>query len=122
MRTLKKRFLNSKTKICFELDVETKMVNATKMAAPYGKSTNAWLRNKTTKAFIEKLKRDVFTTSDFVIIRRGGFAPGIWLQEELAVEFARWLDPDFAIELNAERIFIENVIQKPWITTEKNGL
>lgn len=33
-------------------------------------------------------------------IQKGGNAPGSWMHEDLALEFARWLNPAFAIWCN----------------------
>lgn len=78
------------------------MVNATEMAKPFGKSTKDWLRNQSTQEFLNSLSavRQICPT-DLVVIKQGGNADqGTWMHEDVALEFARWLAPQFAIWCN----------------------
>ena len=86
--------------ITFQLG-EATMVNATEMAKPFGKLVKDWLKNNQTKAFLNELsavRRIVLT--DLVKVKQGGTAQGTWLHEDVALEFARWLSPAFAIWCN----------------------
>lgn len=86
--------------ITFQLG-EATMVNATEMAKPFGKFVKDWLKNNQTKAFLNELsavRRIVLT--DLVKVKQGGTAQGTWLHEDVALEFARWLSPSFAIWCN----------------------
>lgn len=89
--------------ITFQLG-EATMVNATEMAKPFGKRPAKWLELPTTKVFLNKLcevrKSDITT---FVVTAKGNsttFKQGTWLHEDVALEFARWLSPAFAIWCN----------------------
>lgn len=86
--------------ITFQLG-EATMVNATEMAKPFGKLVKDWLKNNQTKEFINTLStvRRIFLT-DLVKVKQGGTAQGTWLHEDVALEFARWLSPAFAIWCN----------------------
>jgi phage antirepressor YoqD-like protein len=86
--------------ITFQLG-EATMVNATEMAKPFGKLVKDWLKNNQTKEFINTLStvRNIFLT-DLVKVKQGGTAQGTWLHEDVALEFARWLSPSFAIWCN----------------------
>lgn len=86
--------------ITFQLG-ETTMVNATEMAKPFGKLVKDWLKNNQTKEFINTLStvRNILLT-DLVKVKQGGTAQGTWLHEDVALEFARWLSPSFAIWCN----------------------
>lgn len=78
------------------------MVNATEMAKPFGKTTKDWLRTKQSKEFIDTLStvRQISLTG-LVVIRQGGNGEqGTWMHEDVALEFARWLSPVFAIWCN----------------------
>ncbi len=78
-------------------------VNATEMAKKFGKSPFHWLRNQQTSNFItaySKLRNR--NLHDLVIVKNaspenGG---GTWMHEDIALEFARWLNPMFAIWCN----------------------
>lgn len=80
------------------------MVNATEMAKPFGKRPIDWLQNQQSKEFICTLA-DVrkSTSADLVYVTKGGndkTAQGTWMHEDVALEFARWLSPAFAIWCN----------------------
>ena len=87
-------------------------LNATAVAEHFGKRINNYLRSKRTQEYIEALVGMLATTSlisnalksafkenQVVIVREG--APetggGTWLHPKLAVDFARWLSPKFAV-------------------------
>lgn len=77
------------------------MVNATEMAKPFGKRPAKWLELPTTKAFLKELcevrKSDI---TMLVLTAKGNsstFQQGTWMHEDVALEFARWLSPAFAI-------------------------
>lgn len=77
------------------------MVNATEMAKPFDKHAKHWLGNQSTKEFLEELtKVRNLTLDDLVEVRYGGNNPGTWMHEDVAMEFARWLSPKFAIWCN----------------------
>lgn len=79
------------------------MVNATEMAKPFGKTTKDWLRTEASKEFINTLSavRQISLT-DLVRVVQGGVSQeqGTWMHEDVAMEFARWLSPAFAIWCN----------------------
>lgn len=74
------------------------MINATEMAKPFGKNAGHWMRNQSTQEFINELAalRNC-KGSDLVQIENG---IGCWMHEDVAMEFARWLSPAFAIWRN----------------------
>lgn len=89
--------------ITFQLG-EATMVNATEMAKPFGKVPKDWLRTTPSKEFIEQLAsvRHI-CPSQLVVVNKGNsttFKQGTWLHEDVALEFARWLSPAFAIWCN----------------------
>lgn len=74
------------------------MINATEMAKPFGKNVSHWLRNKSTEEFINELAalRNRKGT-DLVQVANG---VGCFMHADVAMEFARWLSPAFAIWCN----------------------
>lgn len=77
------------------------MVNATQMAKPFNKTTKDWLRTNQTQDFINSLSaiRHI-RPLELVRVNNGGKNPGTWMHEDVALEFARWLSPEFAIWCN----------------------
>lgn len=76
------------------------MVNATEMAKPFGKSPKDFLKTEQTKAYIGTLSEvKKILSSDLVRVIYGDNG-GTWMHEDVAMEFARWLSPAFAIWCN----------------------
>ena len=79
-------------------------LNATMIASHFGKLPKDYLKSEQTQQYIsalaEKLsvRRKILTKENqVVIVKRGGIEHGTWLHPKLAVHFARWLDPKFAV-------------------------
>lgn len=76
------------------------MVSATEMAKPFGKQAKDWLKTQSTRDFITALSgRRNILPSDLVVVINGD-GGGTWMHEDVALEFARWLSPMFAIWCN----------------------
>lgn len=91
------------TPIAFERGTGV-MINATQMAKRFGKTPKDWLRNQQSEEFISTLSavRQI-CLSQLVQVRKGNssnFEQGTWMHEDVAMEFARWLSPAFAIWTN----------------------
>lgn len=73
-------------------------VNATAVAASEGRRLDVWLKTVETKDYIAALARHLNTTKRWDLIRTfRGRDGGTWLHPKLAVAFARWISPDFAV-------------------------
>ncbi len=95
-------------------------LNATQIAAHFGKRVGNYLRNDRTQEYISALAENLsvapkrvtaknqsvaktlnraMVENQLVISRKGGDVSqsGTWLHPKLAVDFARWLDPRFAV-------------------------
>jgi len=109
------------TKIAFEEINGKMMVNATQMAKPFGKFTKDWLITQQAKDLIEAMSvRLNLLTTDLVVVRQGGKNQGTWLQEDVALIFAQWLNPDFYIACNFK---LKELLTKQVLTLEpKNGV
>lgn len=92
------------TPVKFSTDNESfVMVNATEMAKKFGKRTPDWLKTAGTKEFLDVLSRTKkIVLADLVIVRNGGEpgTNGTWMHEDVAFEFARWLNPEFGVWCN----------------------
>ncbi|GAB6394215.1 MAG: KilA-N domain-containing protein [Bacteroidales bacterium] len=81
------------------------MVNATKMAQPFGKSKGPqkWLRTSETQDYI-KVATDALKcpTADLLVVRQGGIPQnqGTWIDDSLIILFARFISPDFAFAMD----------------------
>lgn len=96
-------FVYNGNPITFQIG-NTTMVNATQMAKPFNKVTKDWLRTKSSQEFISSLStvRQISLT-ELVVVNQGNFSStlqGTWMHEDVAIEFARWLSPQFAIWCN----------------------
>lgn len=78
----------------------TVMVNATEMAKPFGKLASGWLRNQSTQDFIKELAAMQNCLPSDLLRVINGDKGGTWMHEDVALEFARWLSPKFAIWCN----------------------
>lgn len=81
--------------ITFQLG-DTTIVNATQMAKPFNKRVNDWRNLPSTKEFLNVL--EATRKSGRLIETINGV--GTWMHEDVAIEFARWLSPQFAIWCN----------------------
>ncbi|WP_339741052.1 KilA-N domain-containing protein [Neisseria gonorrhoeae] len=92
--------------VCFQ---ENGYLNATAIAEQYDKRVGNYLRNERTQEYITALNERLFNPetrnrataeNQLVIIKKGGNdkkSQGTWLHPKLAVDFARWLNPKFAV-------------------------
>ena len=83
------------------LNKDSLMVNATEMAKAFGKRPVDWLKTQSANNFVNvysKVKN--ITLADLVRVTKGGDTSGTWLHQDIALEFARWLSPQFAIWCN----------------------
>ena len=79
-------------------------LNATVVAAHFNRRVGNYLKSERTQEYIAALAEKLSVTSkratednQIVIIKQGGTEQGTWLHPKLAVDFARWLDPKFAV-------------------------
>lgn len=80
---------------------ESLYFNATEMAKGFGRLPADYLRLDTTERYVAALKsRYGISHNALVKKKRGGKYQGTWLHKKLALDFARWLSPDFAVVLD----------------------
>ena len=100
--------------ITFENKNGKMKVNATQMAKPFGhgKEPKYWLKTQAAKDFINALsKARNLDLADLQQVTYGGNANGTWMHEDVALEYARWLSPEFAIWYNV----MQNNSRNVWI-------
>lgn len=88
--------------ISFELGNGNVMINATQMAKPFRKQTSDWTRLQQTEDFLSSLSavRGIPRSELIRVVRGGNGLQGTMFHEDVALEFARWLSPLFAIWCN----------------------
>lgn len=82
-------------------------LNATSIAKRFGKKAKDYLKTEQTKAYIKALLNSLnskrtkilFEENQLLTVKKGSpmSGGGTWLHPKLAIDFARWLSPDFAV-------------------------
>lgn len=93
-------------------------VNATEMAKPFRVRPADWLRTENAHNYIAALLNvKKCTFDDLVIVKEGSplTGGGTWMHEDVALEFSRWLSPEFAIWCNAK---IKELLQQGYTKLE----
>lgn len=93
--------------IAFDFNENQLMVNATEMAKPFGKKATHFLRLDSTEQYIEALSKRVAISQLVKVVH--GDNGGTWLHQKLALRFAQWLSPEFAIWVDEK---IEELLTK----------
>lgn len=94
--------------ITFPIEIENGNIrfNLTQMSKPFGreKSPGNWSRTSESRDYLDALSvTHICDTADLLEVRQGGIPAnqGTWANQYLiAVEFARWLQPKFSIQVN----------------------
>lgn len=102
---------------------ENLMMNATEMAKSFCKFPYDWFRLPSTndflRAFVKDFEKDryekisqryakisqreileILSSYNLIFVQQGGNMQGTWMYDEIAIEFARWLSPEFSIWCN----------------------
>jgi len=117
MINLTKLFDYEGNKVTFRNENGIAYANATQMAKQFNKQPVHWLNQSSTCEYIAELsKLRNLSLADLVIVTKGGNAPGTWMHEDVAIEFARWLSPAFAIWCNDR---IKELLNHGFTATEK---
>ena len=99
---IRKEFIYNGSDITFARKDGLAMVNATQMAKSFNKRPAKWLELPSTKEFLMKLTEVRKSDIEYVKTVKGGNNGGgvTWMHEDVAIEFARWLAPEFGIWCN----------------------
>lgn len=103
-------------------------LNATQIAKHFGKLTKDYLKTQPTREYISALAESLSNRNkilvkpnQLVIIKNGSSrnGGGTWLHPKLAIHFARWLDPKFAVwcDEQIEQILSGSLKLEPQQTT-----
>lgn len=86
------------------IEKENIFFNATEIAKQFDTEVRKYLDNSRTKEYINELIVQSGTAKwafeDLVKITKGGKYQGTWLHNLLALDFARWVSPSFAVHLD----------------------
>lgn len=77
-------------------------LNATAIAQQHGRRIDNWLKTQETKDYLAVLCEITNTSEKGYLKTKRGVGGGTWLHPKLAVPFARWLDPRFAVWCDAQ--------------------
>lgn len=76
--------------------------NATQIAKQFGRLPADYLRLDATKEYISAVSSQYgISHSELISVTNGGKYKGTWLHQKLAIDFARWCSPEFAVQLDA---------------------
>ena len=79
------------------------MVSLTDMAKANGKKVSDWHRLLATTDFlVEYSSVTGIPATELLIIKQGGTEQGTWASQDIALEFARWCSPKFAVWCNQQ--------------------
>lgn len=103
--------------ITFKANNGKTYVNATQMAKSFHKNPYAWLSSVATTEFRQMLVNNGRCESleEQVITSGRGPGGGTWIEESLAMEFARWLSPEFSAWCNSR---IEELVSNGYVSLE----
>lgn len=97
----------------------SQMINGSQMAKIFGKEIRNWTKLKATQDYIEALSSDAHIRASALIqVVKGGIPSeqGTFIHKDLAIEFARWLNPQFAVWCNEH---IMTLMQNGFTATPK---
>lgn len=111
------KFEYKDSKVSFVHEDGSIMINATEMAKPFGKKVNDWTRLQSSKDFLGEYSKESgypitienancetgIPASHLIVVNKGNtskYSQGTWMHKDIALEFARWLSPMFAIWCN----------------------
>ena len=108
-------------------------INATAIAKQFGKRPVDYLKTEQTQRYIaaltanlSKVKKITLKEIQLVIVKKGGNVAesGTWLHPKLAIDFARWLSPEFAVwcDEQIERILGINLSGDKTSADDRTGL
>lgn len=83
--------------IAFDFSNGNLMVNATEMSKPFGKVPKDFLRTNSAQEYIKAFSDRRKCPSNEIIAVIHGDSGGTWFHQKIALRFAQWLSPDFAI-------------------------
>lgn len=99
-------------------------INATFIAKKHGKRAQHWLDNDQTKELINEISKAIFPAfeqNQLVIVKSGAPSTGggTWIHPDLAVHFAYWLSPKFAVWVGKQ---IEQILKEQHDTPEQRRI
>ena len=109
-------FKYGNTNVTFLTEGKNVMVNATEMARPFGESKKPafWLRTQQAKNHLHFLTQVQMCNADDILLvaNAGNGIQGTWMHRYYAMEFAKWLSPEFAhwCNLKIEELLLKGTV------------
>ena len=99
--------------VTFDLSSDM-LISLTDMAKANGKRVNDWLRLQSTNDYLNEYSSSTGNPVDgIIVVKQGGNGGGTWANQDIALEFARWLSPKFSIWCNIQ---IKELLTKGTVT------
>lgn len=114
MSELSEIFSYNGNDVTFKTVDDVTYVNATEMAKYFNRRTNDYLSLVSTNELVKAITRKTGKSENQLVIKKTGmpvFGGGVWLHEDIAIDFAQWLSVDFKLYDIAEknlRILLED--------------
>lgn len=88
--------------VSFKRNGSITYVNATEMGRIFNKQSSDFTKTSYCHDFMRALSetKNIRSADLLIVIRGGNLKQGTWMHPDLAIEFARWLEPKFAIWCN----------------------
>lgn len=100
MSELSEIFSYNGNDVTFKTVDDVTYVNATEMAKYFNRRTNDYLSLVSTNALVKAITRKTGKSENQLVIKKTGmpvFGGGVWLHEDIAIDFAQWLSVDFKL-------------------------
>lgn len=112
-------FLYNENQVIFQME-GNEMINTTKLSKPFGakKKPTFWLRTQAAQEYVEALSTElqICTSALIKVVRGGDSQQGTWMHPDIAIEYARWLNPRFGIWCNLR---IQELLKNGYTITEE---
>ena len=100
MSELSEIFSYNGNDVTFKTVDDVTYVNATEMAKYFNRRTNDYLSLVSTNELVKAITRKTGKSENQLVIKKTGmpvFGGGVWLHEDIAIDFAQWLSVDFKL-------------------------
>ena len=100
MSELSEIFSYNGNDVTFKTVDDVTYVNATEMAKYFNRRTNDYLSLVSTNELVKAITRKTGKSENQLVVKKTGmpvFGGGVWLHEDIAIDFAQWLSVDFKL-------------------------
>lgn len=100
MSELSEIFSYDGNEVTFKTINGTTYINATEMAKHFNRRPNDYLSLMSANELVSAITRKTGKSENQLVIKKTGmpaFGGGVWLHEDIAIDFAQWLSIDFKL-------------------------